>query len=137
MGVSLAGSVLSTMAAALGISAEKVGITMVLSAIASNPVGLLNVSVYAGNLLLLIGITVLTWLQQKFSGSTGNPQMAFMSWFMPLFLAFICLSLPGGVLLYWGVSSLIGVAQQWWVQRTVKVQLQEKTVLYKNKPPTA
>jgi YidC/Oxa1 family membrane protein insertase len=137
MGVSLAGSVLSTMAAALGIPAEKIGITMVLSAIASNPVGLLNVSVYAGNLLLLIGITVLTWLQQKFSGSTGNPQMAFMNWFMPLFLAFICLSLPGGVLLYWGVSSLIGVAQQWWVQRTVKVQLQEKPVLYKNKPPTA
>jgi YidC/Oxa1 family membrane protein insertase len=63
--------------------------------------------------------------------------MAFMNWFMPLFLAFICLSLPGGVLLYWGVSSLIGVAQQWWVQRTVKVQLQEKPVLYKNKPPTA
>ncbi len=63
----------------------------------ANPYALLNVSVYLPNLLLLLGIGFLTWYQQQLTAS-GNPQMAMMNWFMPLFLTFICLSLPGGVL---------------------------------------
>ncbi len=47
---------------------------------------------------------------------------------------FICLSLPGGVLIYWGTSSLIGIAQQWVVMRRTKAEIAEKPVLYKNKP---
>ena len=51
-----------------------------------------------------------------------------------LFLTFICLSLPGGVLLYWGVSSFLGVAQQWWITKKTAVELQNKPVLHKNRP---
>jgi len=132
-GVSLEVSVLSTMAAALGVTAEKIGVGTVFSGLMTNPAGLLNVGHYLANLLLLIAIAVLTWLQQQMS-ATGNPQMQFMNWFMPVFLTFICLSLPGGVLLYWGVSSLVGVVQQWRIKHKTEVEMQEKPVLYKEKP---
>jgi YidC/Oxa1 family membrane protein insertase len=57
-----------------------------------------------------------------------------MSWFMPIFLTFICLSLPGGVLLYWGMSSLMGVAHQLRVVRKTNLEMREKPVLLKEKP---
>jgi len=137
LGIQLNGSVLSTLAAALGqASAEgvRVGFGTVLSALSANPEGLLNFGFYVPNLILLIVISGLTWLQQKMTSTGGNPQMAMMSWFMPIFLTFICLSLQGGVLLYWGASSLIGVAQQWWVMHKTKVEMQEKPAVYKDKP---
>lgn len=134
LGVTLEGSVLSTMAAALGMVTEEgvqIGFTAVLKGISANPGGLASVGLYGPNLLLLGLIIFVTWYQQKMT-SSGNPQMAMMNYFMPLFMGFICLSLPGGVMLYWGVSSFIGVAQQWWVVR--KVSTEEKPTLYKDKP---
>ena len=57
-----------------------------------------------------------------------------ISWFMPIFLTFICLSLPGGVLLYWGVSSLLGVIHQLRVIRRTNQEMQEKPALFQEKP---
>ncbi len=132
-GVDLMGSVLSTMGTALGVTADKIGFMDVVTGITTNPAGLAQFGVYGGNLVLMIIIAFLTWFQQQLSAGS-NPQMAFMNWFMPIFLAFICLSLPGGVLLYWGVSSAVGVFQQWWIKRKTKAEMEEKPVLYKNKP---
>lgn len=134
IGISLEGSVLTTMASALGVTGETIGIGAVFAGLTSNPAGLLNISTYLGNLLLLVFIAFVTWYQQQLSAGS-NPQMQFMNWFMPVFLTFICLSLPGGVLLYWGVSSLIGVAQQWRIKHKTEVEMQEKPALYKEKPP--
>lgn len=134
LGITLEGSVLSTIGNAVGVAGLTPGMKEVFSGIMANPAGLVHLSVYAANLILLLGVGFLTWFQQKLSGSSANPQMQFMSWFMPVFLTFICLSLPGGVLLYWGVSSLIGVAQQWYVKRKTEVEMQEKPVLLKDKP---
>ena len=134
-GIQLDGSVLTTLANALGLVAEEgqIGIMAVLNGIINNPAALLNVGVYLPNTLLLIVIGFLTWYQQKLT-SSGNPQMSMMNWFMPLFLTFICLSLPGGVLLYWGVSSLLGVLQQVLMARKTAVEMQQKPVLFKDKP---
>lgn len=134
LGVTLEGSVLSTMANALGMvvaEGTKIGFMPVMKGVLANPAALSQVAVYGPNLLLLGLIIFVTWYQQKMS-STGNPQMAMMSYFMPLFMGFICLSLPGGVMLYWGVSSFVGVAQQWWVLR--KVASEGKPELFKDKP---
>lgn len=134
LGVTLEGSVLSTMANALGmVTAEgaKVGFTAVVKAIMANPSGLASFGLYGPNLLLLFLIIFVTWYQQRLSAS-GNPQMAMMNWFMPLFMGFICLSLPGGVMLYWGASSFIGVGQQWWVLH--KTAQEGKPTLYKENP---
>lgn len=151
-GIDLVGSVYSTLVHAVsvdvtGLSEEVVknlyilrdmpstqlGITNVAYGIVKNPAGLVHVGIYLANTLLLIFVGVLTWYQQKLS-SAGNSQMAMMNWFMPLFLTFICLSLPGGVLLYWGVSSLLGVVHQIFVSKRAKKEMDEKPVLFKDKP---
>jgi len=135
-GVLLGSSTTAGLAKAFGIAAAANGeysIMAVLSAVVTNPAGLAHVNFYLGNLILLISISVLTWAQQKLSGG-NNPQMAMMNTIMPFFMAFICLSMPGGVMLYWGLSSLIGVAQQYFVMKKTTQELAVKPTLHKNKP---
>lgn len=61
---------------------------------------------------LMVGTT---WYQQKqmqrMSGQV-NPQMVMMGRIMPIFLGFISLSIPAGVLLYWVTTNLWQVGQQ-------------------------
>jgi len=108
-------------------------ISVALKAVFANPAGLADLGLYFGNLLLLVAIVMLTMLQQKMT--TGdNPQMAAMNTFMPLFMGFICLSMPGGVMIYWGLSTLFGVVQQYFVVKNTKIEMANKPVLHKNKP---
>ena len=139
-GIILGSSTTAGLAQAVGVAADQTGnygIMSVLTGILQNPSGLSNAGLYMGNLILLISISFLTWAQQKLSSAGANPQMAMMNTIMPFFMAFICLSMPGGVMLYWGLSSLIGVAQQYFVMKKTKEELQVKPVLHKNKPTPA
>lgn len=136
-GVTLGTSTIAGLGQAVGVAADaagNVGTMTVLTAIMKNPSGLADVALYLPNLIMLIAISVLTWAQQKISGAGNNPQMATMNTIMPFFMAFICLSMPGGVMLYWGLSSLIGVAQQYWVVQRAKEDMLIKPALHKNKP---
>ncbi len=142
LGMNLGGSVLTTVADALNlvdeagtrIPNEQLGFIMVFLSSFTN-LGLLfsHLGTWIFNFILLILIAYLTWYQQHIS-SQGNPQMAMMNWFMPLFLTFICFGLPGGVLLYWGVSSLMGIIHQVRVAKKTSEEMKEKPVLYKEKP---
>ena len=139
-GIILGSSTTAGLAQAVGVAADQTGnygIMSVLTGILQNPSGLSNAGLYMGNLILLISISFLTWAQQKLSSAGANPQMAMMNTIMPFFMAFICLSMPGGVMLYWGLSSLIGVVQQYFVMKKTKDELQVKPVLHKNKPTSA
>ena len=143
LGVNLGGSVLTTVAEALKlvdesgvrIPDEQLGFVMVFLSSFTN-LGLLfsNLGIWIFNFILLLLIAYLTWLQQHLT-SAGNSQMAMMNWFMPLFLTFICFGLPG-VLLYWGVSSLMGIVHQLRVSRKTSEEMKVKPVLYKEKPKT-
>lgn len=136
MGILLGSSTTAGIAQSVGVAADATGnygIMSVLMGVLKNPAGLANVGLYLGNLILLISISVLTWAQQKLSGG-NNPQMAMMNTIMPFFMAFICLSMPGGVMLYWGLSSLMGVVQQYFVMTKTKQELEVKPSLHKNKP---
>lgn len=136
LGIILGSSTTAGLAQAVGVAADPTGnygVMSVLTGILKNPAGLSNMGLYIGNLILLIGISFLTWAQQKLSSGT-NPQMAMMNTVMPFFMAFICLSMPGGVMLYWGLSSLMGVVQQYFVMSKTKQELQVKPALHKNKP---
>ncbi len=140
LGIILGSSSTAGLAQAVGVAADPTGnygLMSVLTGIIQNPSGLSNAGLYMGNLILLISISFLTWAQQKLSSAGANPQMAMMNTIMPFFMAFICLSMPGGVMLYWGLSSLIGVAQQYFVMKKTKEDLQVKPVLHKNKPTPA
>lgn len=149
LGINLGGSVLTTIANAIKlqdasgalIPADQLGIVMILFSVFANittsfPMLFASFAVVCSwlpNLLLLILIGYLTWYQSHIS-SAGNSQMAMMTWFMPLFLTFICFSIPGGVLLYWGVSSLMGIIHQVRVMRKTKDEMSQKPVLLKDKP---
>lgn len=60
--------------------------------------------------VLPILITVTMHWQQK--QMNVDPNQAAAMRFMPLFMLFICLSLPAGVLLYWLVSNVLQILQQ-------------------------
>ncbi|NQT29883.1 MAG: membrane protein insertase YidC [Candidatus Saganbacteria bacterium] len=68
-------------------------------------------------LALLVGLT--TFLMQKTMPTAGaaGQQMQMMTWFMPLFLVFICWNFPAGVQIYWLVSNLVGAAQQYLIMK--------------------
>ncbi len=72
---------------------------------------------------VLIGLVVITaFLQQKQTmrnQTQANPQMQMVGKIMPLFFAFISLSLPAGLVLYFFVSNLWQMGQQELVFRTI------------------
>jgi YidC/Oxa1 family membrane protein insertase len=143
--IRLGESFLSTIASAINLvdatglpyPKEQLGFVVVAFSAATNPALLFaNIGMWLPNTVLLLVIAFLTWYQQHLT-SSGNPQMAMMGWFMPIFLTFICLSIPGGVLLYWGVSSLLGVVHQLRIMRKTNLEMQEKPVLVQEKPHKA
>lgn len=55
------------------------------------------------------------FLQQKLMGNSDNPQMKNMMYVFPVMMIFISYKLPSGLQLYWFVSSLIGIIQQYFI----------------------
>ena len=116
------------------IPVEELGFVVVIfSAMTNLPLLFANLGVWLPNMVLLVANSVLTWYQQRLM-SSGNPQMAMMAIFMPIMMTFICLSFPGGVVLYWSVQSLMGVVSQMFVMRKTTIELQKKPVLLQEKP---
>lgn len=73
-------------------------------------------------LLVFAGATFLPMILQQLNApnSQQRRQTLMISAFMSVFMLFIGWSSPAGVLLFWGVSSLIGVAQQQLTTRSLK-----------------
>jgi YidC/Oxa1 family membrane protein insertase len=62
---------------------------------------------------------LVTWLQQKVMSGGGeeNPMMKNMTVFMPILMAFIALNMPSGVQIYWFISTILSVLQQYWIMK--------------------
>lgn len=58
-----------------------------------------------------------TMLQQKQVTTEMNQQAKMMMIFMPLFIGYISLSFPAGLVLYWAASNVFQIIQQWWMYR--------------------
>lgn len=58
-----------------------------------------------------------TYIQQKQTSTDMNQQTKMMMTFMPLFIGYISITFPAGLVLYWVVSNLFQIAQQWWMYR--------------------
>ncbi len=71
--------------------------------------------------ILPILIVILSFLQQKVM-STGDDtsQNKMMLIMMPLFIGYISLKLPTGVVLYWGISSLLDVILRYYIDFRAK-----------------
>lgn len=75
-----------------------------------------NLSKPDSTYIMIILIAITTYLSQKtIPGGQQNNQMASMNMIMPFFIAFISISFPAGVQLYWVASNIITIAQQWYI----------------------
>ena len=71
------------------------------------------------------------WLQQKLGGqmATMEPMQQRMMQFMPIALTAFFAFFPAGLVLYWFVSNVISIAQQWYI--TKKIENEPAKVLAK------
>lgn len=59
-----------------------------------------------------------TFLQQKMmSTADANQQMRIMMIIMPIFIGWISLQFPAGLVLYWVTMNVVQIVQQWWTNR--------------------
>ena len=58
-----------------------------------------------------------TFIQQKQTTTEMNQQMKMMMIFMPIFIGWISLSFPAGLVLYWVTMNIMQILQQWWMYR--------------------
>ncbi len=65
---------------------------------------------------ILMGVSM--FVQQKMTPTTGDPRQAKMMLVMPFVFTFMFLNLPSGLVLYWFVSNVLQVLQQWWMERS-------------------
>ena len=64
---------------------------------------------------ILMGVTM--FVQQKMTPVAGDPRQAKMMLVMPFVFTFMFLSLPSGLVLYWTVSNILQIAQQWYMDK--------------------
>jgi YidC/Oxa1 family membrane protein insertase len=64
---------------------------------------------------LLMGASM--YVQQLLSPAVGDPMQMKMMKMMPIMFTVLFLFFPAGLVLYWLVNNILGVAQQWWVIR--------------------
>ena len=76
--------------------------------------------------ILPVVSAITTYLQQKQTTTDMTQQNKMMMIFMPLFVGYISLTFPAGLVLYWSVGNLIQIAQQWWMYRNKPVVAQEE-----------
>lgn len=58
-----------------------------------------------------------TYISTKQTTTDQSQQNKMMLMFMPLFIGYITISFPAGLGLYWVISNVVQIAQQWWLYR--------------------
>jgi len=67
---------------------------------------------------VLMGVSM--FVQQKMTPVVGDPRQAKIMMLMPLFFTFMFLNLPSGLVLYWTLSNVLQIAQQYWMDRDAR-----------------
>ncbi len=75
-------------------------------------------------IVMVLAVTATSFYQQKQisgrnTGAAVNPQQQMLMKIMPLFFAFISLTLPAGIVVYFLVSNLFRIGQQGFITRTM------------------
>lgn len=83
--------------------------------------------------ILPLAMIATQFIMQKMTpATTGDPSQQKMMMMMPLFLGFMFYGVSSGLVLYWLTGNLIGIAQQWLINRTIPAAPQPAVV--KRKP---
>lgn len=72
---------------------------------------------------LLMGITM--FVQQKMTPVAGDPRQAKMMLVMPFIFTWMFFNLASGLVLYWTMSNVLQIAQQWWMDRSRRSSTRE------------
>ncbi len=67
-------------------------------------------------LTLLMGASM--FIQQKMTPTVGDPAQAKMMMFLPLIFTFMFINFPSGLVLYWFVSNILTIVQQYGMKRS-------------------
>ena len=73
---------------------------------------------------ILMGVSM--FIQQKMTPVMGDPRQAKMMLFMPVVFTFMFLNLPSGLVLYWTLSNVLQIAQQYYLNQEGKTDKAEK-----------
>jgi YidC/Oxa1 family membrane protein insertase len=57
------------------------------------------------------------FLQQKMTPTMGDPSQAKMMLMMPVIFTVMFLNFPSGLVLYWLVSNVLSIAQQYYINK--------------------
>ena len=70
--------------------------------------------------LLSAATTYLTskTMQSSNANANQNSQMKILTYMMPIFIGWISLNFPSGLVLYWVTMNVVQIAQQLWMNRT-------------------
>lgn len=77
--------------------------------------GTLIATIFIGVLPILLGITM--WLQFKLNPQQLDPVQQKVFSFMPWVLMFVMAPFAAGLQLYWVVSNILTIGQQWWLYK--------------------
>jgi len=69
---------------------------------------------------ILMGLTM--YLQQKLNPTPPDPMQAKIFMFLPIFLTIILAPFPSGLVVYWTISNVLTIAQQWVIMRRTTVK---------------
>ncbi len=69
---------------------------------------------------LLMGISM--YAQQKMSPSPPDKTQAQIFLLLPIIFTFMLSSFAAGLIFYWTISNVLGIAQQWYITRHVKIE---------------
>ena len=69
---------------------------------------------------ILMGFTM--FLQQKLNPTPPDPIQAKIFMFLPIFLTIILAPFPAGLVVYWTISNILTMAQQWVIMKGTKVK---------------
>lgn len=64
---------------------------------------------------ILAGVS--TYFQSKMTMTSNDPTQRIMLITMPVFIAWICTTVPAGLALYWVVFNLLGIIQQYFINK--------------------
>jgi YidC/Oxa1 family membrane protein insertase len=76
-----------------------------------------------GVLPILLGVTM--WIQFKLNPQQMDPVQQQIFGFMPWILMFVMAPFAAGLQLYWVVSNLLTIAQQWWLYKRYDLHLSD------------
>ena len=71
-------------------------------------------------------MAVSMFIQTKLNPPPPDPVQAKVMLFMPIVFSIFFFFFPAGLVLYWAVQNIIGIAQQLWINKIVEAQVKLK-----------